>query len=358
MSTFITAVVPETIDLRSMRYSWLFLAMALFFISCNDDFKVGAPYKEVKAVYCLLSRTDTAHYVKVLKGYYDEEQDNLLLAQNLDSIYYDSLEVKMEEVLNGTVTGTFLLSKVDLNMEGYVKDSGSFATSPNVGYKFKATLNPDRLYRLSVKNKYTDKLVWSETNIISDQKISVEYPTSVNDRLNFAQYSQNYNFAWNGPANAAIFDVVVRLFYSEKDINTGTIVKRVRDLTLVKNVLNSNTRIVAPYRSEEFFRTLNAELGVPPNNINRYIDTPDVLLVAGGHVLKTFIDVQLAQGGGITYDQIKPNYTNFNGGDVYGIFSTRVIKTVKTVPFGENTVDSIISGIYTKNLRIVGRTDD
>lgn len=338
---------------------WLLSLGVLLFSSCSNDFKVGAPYKDVTAVYCLLSKTDTAHYVKVMKGYYDEKMDNLLLAQQVDSIYYDSLEVKIEQLNNGGVEKSFILDKVNLNTEGYTKDTGVFAIAPNWGYKLKANLDANRTYRLIVKNVFTGKTVYSETSIISDALLKVDYPLSINDRLNFAAYSQNYNFIWNAPSNAAIFDVKIRLYYTEKDIfKPDSSSKKILDLTLLKNVLNPGGRIIAPFRSEEFFRILNSELGTPPSNINRYIDTPDVIIVAGGSVLKTYMDVQLAQGGGITYDQIKPTYTNFVGDDVYGIFSTRVLKRVFNVPFGEGTVDSIKNGIYTKNLRIIGLTED
>ena len=59
--------------------SVLFLA-----ISCTTKFNVGADYKEVTVVYGLLSLADTAHYIKITKGYFDQKQNNLELAKNPD----------------------------------------------------------------------------------------------------------------------------------------------------------------------------------------------------------------------------------------------------------------------------------
>ena len=69
------------------KIAFILVAFVLFVSSCTKDFKVGADYKDITVVFALLSKADTFNYVKVTKGYYDELQDNLLLAQNSDSIY-------------------------------------------------------------------------------------------------------------------------------------------------------------------------------------------------------------------------------------------------------------------------------
>lgn len=327
--------------------------------SCNNKFKVGAPYKEVTAVYCLLAKTDTAHYVKVLKGFYDETLDNLLLAQQVDSIYFDSLEVKFEEINNGSVIATFKLDKVNLNTEGYTKKDGVFALNPNYAYKFKSSLNPAHIYRLVVKNIYSGKTVSAETSVISDVAMKVEFPIAKDDYINFSDYDKDFTFIFSAPTNAVFCDVQLRLYYSEKDVmKPDSISKKYADLTMAKNILNVGGKMMIQVSNREFYRVLNSELGSAPTNIVRYVDTPDVLFVGGGDVLKTYMDVQQAQGGGITYDQIKPAYTNFTGENVYGILSTRVTRQVKEIPFANSTIDSMRIGIYTKNLNIVGVTPD
>ena len=66
--------------------------------------------------------------------------------------------------------------------------------------------------------------------------------------------------------------------------------------------------------------------------------------------------MNLAQGG-ITYDQIKPTYTNLQGENVFGIFSTRGQIEMKNIKFNSATLDSIMNGSYTKSLHIVGISD-
>jgi hypothetical protein len=92
-------------------------------------------------------------------------------------------------------------------------------------------------------------------------------------------------------------------------------------------------------------------------NIRRLVDTNEVVFLVGGPELKKYIDVTSAQGG-ITADQIQPQYTNFVGGDVYGIFSSRVKRVINNIPFGKPTIDSLIKSPNAAFLRITGVTPD
>jgi hypothetical protein len=336
------------------KVPYLFAACILLLSSCSKDFSVGADYKDITAVFTILSQSDTAHYVKITKGYYDETQDNLLLAQNSDSIYYNNLEVKMEEISNGAVVNTTVLTRVDLNLEGYVKDTGIFAKSPNYAYKFKDTLMSSRKYRLKIKNLTSGKEIEGETDIISSSQLIFQNPFTNTQQLDFAVPFEIFNFAWNAPANAIFFDIALRFWYQETNTNTLATTYQYKDIPLVRNVLGSGGgAVTASMKNTDFYLSLFSELGAPPSYIVRRVDTPDLMLLAGGQVLKTYIDATTAQGG-ITYDQIKPNFTNLKGEDVLGIMSTRGIRTMKQIPFTQATVDSIKFGTYTQKLNIVG----
>lgn len=51
----------------------------------------------------------------------------------------------LEEYQNSALVKTIQLTKVDGNLEGYVKDTGIFAQAPNILYKTKETLNQKAL---------------------------------------------------------------------------------------------------------------------------------------------------------------------------------------------------------------------
>ena len=340
-----------------MKKLVLALAGWLLFSACNDNFKVGAPYKEISVVYCLLSASDSANYVKVTKGFYDETQNNLLIAQNADSLYSNNLDVKLEELLNGNVTNTYPLQRVNLVNEGYVKNPGVFVDSPNYAFKFKGYVNPKRTYRLTVTNVSTGKVISGQTNVIDTMPnvFSIINPFTNFDKLNFADPIKTYPFTWSAPPNAVFFDVAIRFWYEEKNTNTLQTVYKYKDLTVLKNVLATGGSITAGMNNLDFYKALNSELGNTPTYISRYVDTPDLLILAGGRDLKTYIDVNAAQSG-ITFDQIKPNYTNLTGENVFGIMSCRSTRFLRQIDYNDATYDSIINGQYTRNLNSVGKS--
>lgn len=336
------------------------ISLTIVFSSCNDKFKVGADYKDITAVYGLLAKSDTAHYIRISKGFYDETADNLILAQNSDSIYYNNLEVKIEELNNGAIVNTFILDRVDANLEGFVKDSGTFANTPNYVYKFKTVLNENSVYRLKATNLTNGKVISAETPIISNNPASfqIQYPRSQFDRINISDINGISAFNFTAPPNAVFFEVVLRVWYQEKDNNTLVITHKYKDLPVIQNILSSGGSVNAKMDNETFFRLLNSELAPTPTYISRYIDTPDVIVLAGDSVLKKYIDVSAAQGG-LTYDQIKPYYSNIASDgiikkDVIGILASRVKRLEPAVAFSKASLDSIVSGSYTKNLNFVG----
>lgn len=336
-----------------------YLVIAIFgcltLLSCNDDFKVGANYKDITVVFGLLSHNETTHYIKITKGFYDEKQDNLLLAKIPDSIYFKNLDVKLERLQNGNVVATKDAKLVDLVQLGIVKDTGIFAHTPNYAYEIKDSLYPTLKYRLRIKNLSNGKEITGETDIINSSQMIFQNPFINTQPLNFAQDFENSNFSWSAPPEAVFFDLVMRFYYQEIDNNTLVTTYKFKDLPLALNVpaLGAGSITTLVFNNATFYAALNSELKAAPSYISRKVDTPDLMILAGGQILRTYIDATGAQGG-ITYDQIKPNYTNLKGEDVLGILSTRAYRVMKEIPFTKSTFDSIISGSLTRNLNFVG----
>ena len=340
---------------NSIKYLFSLLGIVILASACSTDFKVGADYKDYTVVFGLLSRTDTAHYMKITKGFYDEKNSNLLIAQNVDSLYFNNIEVKMYKFAGLNAVDSILLKKVDLNLEGYYKDSGIFVNTPNYAYKFKELLDPTKKYKLVVKNLNTGKIVFGETDVLDNTKIVISRPVT-SDKLNFAQVGVSFsNFTWNTPANVSIFDLYLRFRYEEKNsaYNPVKITSVVKLIPLVKSIPNENSPMNISVSAEDFYRALQGEIAPAGNNITRFLDTPDVVIAAAGQELKTYIDVTSSQGG-ITYDQIKPFYTNMKGENVLGLFSSRATVNSNQIQFSKATNDSILFGSYTKALKFVG----
>ncbi len=340
---------------------FIFLVAISFFTSCKTDFKVGADYKEVMVVIGLLDQSDTNHYIKITRGFFSQTLDNFLAAKNEDSVYYKNLNVKVEQVLNGNVVGTHTLTKVNLLSEGIVKDSGIFISNPSYAYKFSAMLNPNSIYRLTIVNPETGNTVTGETPIINCDPLVFRFlkPFTKFEPLDFSDPFGNYSLQFKNPPRSQMYDVMLGIHYTET--NTAavpmTTSRKYFEMTIVKNAIPLTPDVLTSISNENFYSALSSNMKAAETNIVRRIDTPDLYIIAASEEFKKYLDVNSAQGG-ITFDQIKPNYTNLKGENVLGLFSNRGTASLIGVPFSEATFIEIITGNFTKNLNIVGKTLD
>ena len=354
----------------AMKNFLFLLATVLCLSACDDDFKVGADYKEVTVVYGLLDKgfVNNQQFIKITKGFYSEKEDNLLLALNKDSLYYSNLDVKVEELSNGNVTNSFQCDKIDLYSlpEPVIKRNGVFLDSPNYAYRFTANLDPSKQYRLVIKNNESGSIVTGLTNVIntSDAIFTVIKPFTAFDQLRFADPNQTYTFSWKAPPGAELFDIMLRFHYDEITISTKDTVQKSVDLALASFIPRTSSTMSYKMENSTFYSLLTANVGAAgSNNVVRRVDTSELFFIAGDETIQKYIDVNNAQGG-LTSDQIKPVFTNLERDgvpgittkDVLGIFGTRATRRVGYLVFDNETYDSIIGGSFTRNLNFVGRS--
>ena len=116
-----------------MKYLLFFL---LFSVACNNDFNPVSGYKDIPVVYGFLSPTDTATYLRVEKAFVDAAKSPNEIAQIPDSLYYKDVTVTLVRTRDNA---RFILRQVDGTKEGYPRQSGIFATSPNFLYKISSS---------------------------------------------------------------------------------------------------------------------------------------------------------------------------------------------------------------------------
>src|SRR5437868_9126208 len=128
-----------------MKRVWLAAGiLSLIFFSCSTDFEVTTAWKDETIVYGLLDKSDTAQYIKIEKAFLDPNTNALTIAQIPDSLYYNELNVELQQYTNHQLVNSFPLVKVDGNSEGLVKDTGIFAQSPNILYKLGPAFSLDQ----------------------------------------------------------------------------------------------------------------------------------------------------------------------------------------------------------------------
>lgn len=340
----------------------LILAMTGMY-GCSEDFKVAAPYKDVTLVYGLLNMDDTAHYIRIQKAFLDDQKDVFSMASVADSSFFQNLNVTMRELAGGVVMNNIPLHRVNLVNEGYVKDSGTFFRTPNYAYKFKHALDPNMRYRLVIQHA-EGNVDSAEIDIISSKDMKLVIPDTNNFFLKFdktipvSNPSFSYTILFNVPATARYMEVVVRFHWEEKNMQTGEEKRHSSDFLITAQAVENPgaTYQRATKSNISFYSFLREAMNTAPAHIERYMDSSDIIIYAGGEDFLNYINTVQVQSNGLTADQLKPNYTNIHGKDVYGIFTSRGVYIQKRVPFDQATLDSLKVNEITKDINIKGMT--
>ncbi|HXS35699.1 MAG TPA: hypothetical protein VN721_03300 [Flavipsychrobacter sp.] len=344
-------------------FSPLLIITALVGISsCSTKFNIAAPYKNITVIYGLMDETDTAHYIRIEKAFLDQNKSAVVMAQNPDSSFYpeSQLDVKMELIdPSGTIDSIYSLSRVDLNNEGYPKQTGAFFNSPNYAYKFPNTLNQTLTYRLVVNNKATGQVDSADAPIIPNDlanNFQVNFFQFVNNKLDFTTTGpyDNFNFAGTLPPNAKIIQLLLRFHYVDKDAITGATTPRQVDWYQGITPF-SGPGFQFQILNASFYSFLRSAIGPPPSsNIQRLMDSCEIFVYAGSNDLYNYQIISQAQGG-LTANDIKPNYTNIKGPNVLGLFTSRTFVSQK-FQIDSVTIDSMMISPITSELNIRGTT--
>ena len=369
--------------MRLLLLTALAITIILGLHSCKEEFTVSAPYKEITVVAGILGRSDTAHYIRIQKAFMDENKSAITMSKEADSSFYQDLVVKLYEYDSAQTKAldSIELYRVDLNQEGYKKldpvNDQQFFTNPNYAYKFKDNqwasnhkLNPRLWYKLNIHNKKTSRtdsseyvgIVNSDSNRTYDGFFIPDF-NSAQYTLSFAKTTANarYRLFAYMPRNGRMAEGYIRFNYIDKNIVTNEKIRKHVDyafdneLTVTKGgqsfeltTLNSN-----------IYGFLNSSIGPAPDNIERYLDSCDLFIYGAGPELYYYNTINQGQTGGLTGDNIQPNYTNFKGNDVIGVLSSRGMRSYYNVPIEKATLDSLMfTNTATTPLRIRGMSED
>lgn len=321
---------------------WIFglLVISLFWTSCDNELVVTDEWEDIPVVWGLLNKSDTAHYIRVEKAFLDPTTSAFDIARIPDSLYYENASVSLTRVNTGQV---FPLERVDGSSEGYPREGGIFAETPNYLYKIKANvinLVPGESYEFTLDKGDGTALVKAQTIIIPKPVLRTPSPGSL---LVFKRNAMTH-FNWNPIPQAFIFDLHLKFHYRERSPETGNIfVPKSVEWTVVKNWRDNDVNM----EGTEFYNALksNIEADIAAT---RLFDSIDVILWAGGKEMWEFIKITNANQGSITGTQDFPKYTNLSEG--YGIFDSRNVTYQTGFSLNTQTLDSLRNSVITNDL--------
>lgn len=326
-----------------MRWSLIIVLSLGLFSSCSNDFDLTEDKKDIPVVYGLLNPQDTAHYIRIERAFIDESVSALEIAQRPDSLYYDNI---VASIVDMETSERFVLTRVDGNAEGYVRETGVFAQAPNYLYKLHSSefLPLDnRMYRLELDRGDGKSLVTAETVIIDNPTLvapSTEAAFSFNYSLDNPGAVEPYEFSWK-LTEGVIFDITLRLKYIES-VNGGPFENKIIEWKVAKSI----QEFVFDLNKVGFYTTLASNIDEDAT-AQRLFQNIDLVLDSGGQAILDYINIGSANLG-ITSSQDIPTFTNLSEG--VGIFSSRNRLIKADIPITPLTQDSLKNGSITKHL--------
>lgn len=314
--------------------------------ACSTEVELEGPWKDIPVVYGFLNRQDTAHYLRVEKAFLPADGDAREAAMLPDSLYYEEdVVVQLEKIRTGEV---FELQRVDGDPEGYPREEGPFAQSPNYLYKVRAAeiqLEGGEPVRLRINRGESLPVVTAETTVLSDL---VPRSTSPGSPINMA-YERQVNFAWSAGPEAEIFDVRLRIHYLESRPGSPTELEpRVLEWVLEDDLRRTDDaeRVSSSILGEDFYIFLAESIPVR-SGVIRVFDHIDLLIAGAGEELVELLRVSSANVGLNSFQSV-PEYTNLSEGR--GIFSSRTFAVRPGMTLRPESLDSLRDGIHTAAL--------
>ncbi|MBK6699198.1 MAG: DUF4249 family protein [Saprospiraceae bacterium] len=309
------------------RIKGLILLCLLGSLSCSEDFQLTEPWKDIPVVYGFINVRDTAQYVRVERLFVDENIPASQIAKNVDSLYYKNAVVSLVN-LTKNKNKDYPLTMVDANLEGYVREDGPFATSPNYIYQIRTAdmaLNSGDTILFKLNRSAELPLVTAMIYVLNDMRFST--PADDQKVLVFKP-SESQQFAWSAKNDAKIFDFIINIYVQEVNVVTSaTEIKKI-----VWSAQKGDFSKKALINNQSFYNILRDRL-IVDGNIKRQILKVDLEVKAGGQDLLEFNSIVNANTG-ITASQEIPRYSNLSEG--FGLFASTAT-LVRTMGISSDT---------------------
>ena len=331
--------------MKSLGYISIIMTLFISFSSCREDFEILANFKEIPIIYGILNEGDSIHYIRISRAYINDEKNALIIAKDPDSIYYpDVLTVTLLEKESGI---SYTFERVNGDTIGLPKQSGTFASVPNILYRFQGRINHSYTYKLTVSNSQTGIVNTAETALVGEFKTIVPHENYVVNW--FGDIKDVANFRWRSAANANIYEMWLQFNYYEIDKYSGDSTFHSKRMNIFKNMYTPVTSVdftlSNEFYTERFFSFIKASV---PEDKNKWRYPYDMSfdILAGGEVLGNYINSQQAKVSIIEWT-ITTEYTNIEEG--LGIFSSRSYNSYPAI-IGANLRDSLAHGVLTRHL--------
>ncbi|MEC8739305.1 MAG: hypothetical protein VXX63_05460 [Bacteroidota bacterium] len=307
------------------------------FWTCKDEIDVTASWKSIPVVFGILNATDDSTFIRINKAYLNQNAQDAQFANNPDSLFFDSLNVVIEEFLNGNFTGNKVnLQKINAKQWGIFKDSGAFAYQNHYLYytdfPFKESIFRETYsYRLSInvinKNGKAEKYsaITKSVGTINSTSPRFDRPPVF---LNISDEG-DFRILFSEAFHATTYDLIIKMKY-EEFLKNKPQEKELKSLSYTgQSGVQGNPKggdiNALSFPGAAYYNFLESSINAN-SNTKREIISFDVIIVGGDEQLSTYIEVSKPSIGIV---QKKPDYTNVEGGR--GIFGSKFERRYKNI---------------------------
>lgn len=340
---------------------FVFFGWAIVFLNgCSNELEVVEAGKQVPVVYGFLNLSDSATYIRVERSFVNPSVGAPELAKVADSLYYQGITVWLVRVSNARID-SFQLTRVDGSLEGYPRDSGAFARTPNTLYKIKNSILrmiANERWRITVKQG-TKILTQATTTTVGNYILDTSSPQldspfvgmTENAKLSFSIQPadiQSNNFDITG----RFYDMFMNIYY-EESTNGTTFTTKSLHWQMLKN--RARQRINASWERDinlervglDMLRFMAANIEKNSSVIRRFKKF-DIRIDIGNDEINAFTSIAAANAG-ITGSQTLPTFTNMTNGAL-GLFASRNVIVQPNYRFGPSALRLLQESEITKSL--------
>ncbi len=321
---------------------WVFIALSILLSSCENDLDILEEYKEIPIIYSLINPASTVHYVRVQKAFLGAG-NALLMAQESDSLYYDTSKVRvfLEKLNFNTVVESYQMQP-DFTL---FKNEGLFADNDHYVFRLDGIrLDPNLQYQLRFHNIESGLIITGRTRIIEPIYQKTLSPTT---RVNIAD-DDPYKIRFNSSKYGKMYGLIMRIRYTETKKLTQAITLKYEDLKIpyiTSLSLNGGQELSFLLDGNTVYQFLGSRIKVDTTVTRRLIDfKSDFIFTSATDDFYNYLQINSP----INTVNFIPEFTNLSSGK--GIFTCRLDTIIPNISFNDASYDSLLNGSYTSHI--------
>lgn len=322
------------------------LIVILFLVSCEEDFDINAPYKDITVVFGLIDAGQDSIFLKINKAFLGD--GNVLEMAKIEdsSIYVTNLQASIEEWSNGNYIRSYSLDTISIDN----KEEGIFYNPYQLIYYTPYEPVTTSEYRLKVE--VNNNIITASTKLVTD--FTIKKPSSGSPFVQFKPGTEG-TIEWNSAENGKRYETVIRINYKEVLLNSpDTVYKNIDWGMGTKKSISDHggEDMIVRYSNDAFYSVLGEmvpykDAAEEANVKERYTNNIDFIIAVAANDLNLYMEVNEPSNSII---QDRPDFTNVTNG--LGLLSSR-FKNSRTKKIHSETIQEIKTNPLTKNLKFV-----